>query len=34
VSLWHDGINGIISDDPGLMLKARAGLPKTELLSA
>jgi glycerophosphoryl diester phosphodiesterase len=26
LSLWKDGINGIISDDPGLMLKAREGL--------
>lgn len=33
VSLWNDGINGIISDDPAIMLKARAGLPRTELLS-
>ncbi len=23
VSLWNDGINGIITDDPGVMLKAR-----------
>lgn len=34
VSLWKDGINGIITDDPGLMLKTRASLPKVELLSA
>lgn len=26
VSLWKAGVNGIISDDPALMLKARAGL--------
>lgn len=32
ISLWNDGINGIISDDPGLMLKTRAGLPHVELL--
>jgi glycerophosphoryl diester phosphodiesterase len=32
LSLWKDGINGIISDDPGLMLKTRATLPRTELL--
>jgi len=34
LELWRDGINGIISDDPGLMLKIRATLPSTELLSA
>jgi glycerophosphoryl diester phosphodiesterase len=27
VSLWKSGVNGIISDDPGLMLKARISLP-------
>jgi glycerophosphoryl diester phosphodiesterase len=34
LDLWKDGINGIISDDPALMLKARASLPHTELLTA
>lgn len=33
LSLWKDGINGIISDDPKLMLKTRATLPRVELLS-
>ena len=33
LSLWKDGINGIISDDPALMLKTRNSLPSTELLS-
>lgn len=28
VSLWKDGIHGIISDDPAVMLKAREGLPQ------
>jgi len=33
VALWKDGINGIISDDPGLMLKIRSGLkPSASLL--
>jgi glycerophosphoryl diester phosphodiesterase len=27
LSLWNSGVNGIISDDPGLILKARATLP-------
>jgi len=32
-SLWKDGINGIISDDPGLMLKVRSSLyPSASLL--
>ncbi len=26
VSLWNSGVNGIISDDPGLMLEARSAL--------
>jgi glycerophosphoryl diester phosphodiesterase len=34
LDLWKDGINGIISDDPGLMLKIRATRPSTALLSA
>lgn len=34
LSLWKDGINGIISDDPGLMLKTRATLPSVELLNS
>lgn len=33
VSLWNDGVNGIISDDPAIMLKARSGLPGAKLLS-
>lgn len=27
VDLWKSGVNGIISDDPAVMLEARAGLP-------
>lgn len=27
VNLWKSGVNGIISDDPAVMLEARAGLP-------
>ena len=27
LSLWNSGVNGIISDDPGVMLKARSALP-------
>jgi glycerophosphoryl diester phosphodiesterase len=27
VSLWTSGVNGIISDDPGLILKARSAFP-------
>ena len=34
LSLWKDGINGIITDDPGLMLKTRATLPSVELLGS
>jgi glycerophosphoryl diester phosphodiesterase len=34
LSLWKDGINGIISDDPALMLKTRKSLPTVELLRA
>jgi glycerophosphoryl diester phosphodiesterase len=32
LSLWKDGINGIISDDPALILKTRKTLPSVELL--
>jgi glycerophosphoryl diester phosphodiesterase len=31
--LWASGVNGIISDDPALMLKARASFPSATLLS-
>lgn len=34
LSLWKDGINGIISDDPALMLKTRASLPSIGLLNS
>ena len=32
VSLWNDGINGIISDDPGIMISARDAMPRTGVL--
>jgi glycerophosphoryl diester phosphodiesterase len=25
--LWQSGVNGIITDDPALMLRVRAGIP-------
>lgn len=34
LSLWKDGVNGIISDDPALMLKTRATMPSIGFLGA